>query len=341
MTEVQAEGAVAPLRWGIIGTGGIAARFAADTALLDGTQVTAVGSRTVERAAGFAADQGIPAHHGSYQALVADPSVDAVYVATPHPFHAEHALLAIAAGKHVLVEKPFTMNAVEARTVVEAARRAGVFCMEAMWTRFLPHMTRLRELLAEGAIGEVLALGVDQGMRFQQDPEHRLFAFELGGGALLDLGIYPFSFASMVFGAPQTVRASASPAFTGVDGTTSAVLTYGNGAHAVILCSATVATPMKAWIAGTEGRVELDRQWYSGSSAITLTRADGSTERFEPVEGMVRGNAKGMRYQVAEAVARIRAGELESPVMPLDETISIMGILDEVRDQIGLVYPES
>ncbi len=333
MTEV--------LRWGIIGTGGIAARFAADTALLEGTEVVAVGSRTAGRAADFAAEHGVPTHHGSYQDLVADPAVEAVYVASPHPFHAEHALLALAAGKHVLVEKPFTMNAVEARTVVEAARKAGLFCMEAMWTRFLPHMVRLRELLAENAIGEVLAMGVDQGMRFPQNPEHRLFAPDLGGGALLDLGIYPFSFASMVFGAPQTVRASATPAFTGVDGTTSAVLTYGNGAHAVILCSSGVATPMKAWLAGTEGRIELDRQWYAASSTLTLTRGDGSTEIFAPVPDLIQGRAKGMKFQVAEAVSRIRAGQTESDVMPLDETISVMGILDEVRDQIGLVYPES
>lgn len=327
------------LRWGIVGTGGIASRFAADTALLEGTEVVAVGSRSAEKAAGFAAEHGIPGHHGSYEALVADPAVEAVYIASPHPFHAEHALLAIAAGKHVLVEKPFTMNAVEARTVVEAARQAGVFCMEAMWTRFLPHMVHLRELLAAKAIGEVLALGVDQGMRFKQDPEHRLFSFELGGGALLDLGIYPFSFASMVLGQPETVRASAIPAFTGVDGTTSAVLTYGNGAHAVILCSAVVATPMKAWVAGTEGRIELDSQWYTSSSRVTLTRTDGTSEVFEPVPGLVQGRAKGMKFQVAEAVTAIRAGRRESAVMPLDETIAIMGILDEVRDQIGLAYP--
>ncbi|GAB3243816.1 Gfo/Idh/MocA family protein [Kineosporia babensis] len=333
MTEV--------LRWGIIGTGGIAGRFAADTALLEGSEVVAVGSRTAAKAADFAQANGISTHHGSYPELVADPAVQAVYVATPHPFHAEHALLAIAAGKHVLVEKPFTMNAVEARTVVEAARQAGVFCMEAMWTRFLPHMARLRELLAAEAIGEVLAMGVDQGMRFQPDPQHRLFDFGLGGGALLDLGIYPFSFASMVFGAPQTVRASAIPAFTGVDGTTSAVLTYGNGAHALITCSAVVATPMKAWLAGTEGRIELDRQWYTSTSTLTLTRADGRTETFEPVPGLVQGRAKGMKFQIAAAAEAIRAGKPESEIMPLDETISIMGILDEVRDQIGLVYPRS
>jgi predicted dehydrogenase len=329
------------LRWGVVGTGGIAAKFVADLGLLPDAEVVAVGSRSVGGAESFGDRFEIDRRHGSYADLVADPDIDAVYIATPHPFHAEHALLAIAAGKPVLVEKPFTMNACEARAVVDAARAAGVFCMEAMWTRFLPHMIRLRELLTEGAIGEVLALSADQGMRFEPDPEHRLFAPELGGGALLDLGIYPFSFASMVLGEPQTVRASATPAFTGVDQTTSAVLTYPGGAHAVLICTSAAATPMRAWIAGSQGRIDIDRPWYQASS-FTLTRADGRTERFETPDGVVQdvaqGRAKGMRFEAAEMARCLRAGLLESPMMPLDETVTIIGTLDEVRDQIGLDY---
>ena len=213
--------------------------------------------------------------------------------------------------------------------------------MEAMWTRFLPHMIRLRELLAEGALGEILAVSADQGMRFEPDPEHRLFAPELGGGALLDLGIYPFSFASMVLGVPETVRASATAAFTGVDQTTSAVLTYSGGAHAVVICTSAAATPMRAWVAGTQGRIEIDRPWYQATS-FTLTRVDGSTERYETPSGVVQdiaqGRAKGMRFEAAEMGRCLHAGLLESPVMPLDETVSILGTLDEVRDQIGLSY---
>jgi predicted dehydrogenase len=329
------------LRWGVIGTGGIAAKFVADLALLPDAEVVAVGSRTADAAEGFGERFQIDRRHSSYADLVADPEIDAVYVATPHPFHAEHALQAIAAGKPVLVEKPFAMNAVEARRVVEAARAAGVFCMEAMWTRFLPHMIRLRELLADGVLGEILAVSADQGMQFQPDPDHRLFAPELGGGALLDLGIYPFSFASMVLGVPETVRASATAAFTGVDRTTSAVLTYSGGAHAVLICTSAASTPMRAWVAGSQGRIEIDRPWYQATS-FTLTRADGSTERYETPSGVVQdialGRAKGMRYEAAEAGRCLRAGLLESPVMPLDETVSIMGTLDEVRDQIGLSY---
>ncbi|HST81544.1 MAG TPA: Gfo/Idh/MocA family oxidoreductase [Kineosporiaceae bacterium] len=329
------------VRWGVIGTGGIAAKFVADLALLPDAEVVAVGSRSADGAADFGDRFQIDRRHASYADLVADPDIDAVYIATPHPFHAEHALQAIAAGKPVLVEKPFAMNAGEARSVVDAARAAGVFCMEAMWTRFLPHMIRLRELLAEGALGEILAVSADQGMRFEPDPEHRLFAPELGGGALLDLGIYPFSFASMVLGVPETVRASATSAFTGVDQTTSAVLTYSGGAHAVVICTSAAATPMRAWVAGTQGRIEIDRPWYQATS-FTLTRMDGSTERYETPAGVVQdiaqGRAKGMRFEAAELGRCLRAGLLESPVMPLDETVSILGTLDEVRDQIGLSY---
>jgi predicted dehydrogenase len=328
----------AGLRWGIIGTGGIAARFVADVALLPAADVVAVGSRTRSRAEQFGDETAVARRHGSYQELVRDPDVDAVYVATPHPFHAEHALLAIEAGKPVLVEKPFTMNAGEARTVVEASRRAGVFCMEAMWTRFLPHMQQLRDLVAAGCVGEIVAVGADQGMRFEPDPEHRLFAPELGGGALLDLGIYPFSFASMLLGAPQAVRASATAAFTGVDQTTSAILTYPGGAHAVLVCTSAAATPMRAWVTGTAGRIELDRPWYQ-PTGLTLTRSDGSSERFQSPAGLRVGRAKGMRFEADEVHRCLRAGLLESPVMPLDETVSILGCLDEVRDQIGLADP--
>lgn len=329
------------LRWGVVGTGVIAAKFVADLALLPDAEVVAVGSRTADSAQEFGERFGIGRRYPSYAQLVNDPDLDAVYIATPHPFHAEHALQAIAAGKSVLIEKPFTMNAVEARRVVEAARAARVFCMEAMWTRFLPHMIRLRELLSRGAIGEILAVSADQGMRFEPDPEHRLFAPELGGGALLDLGIYPFSFASMVLGTPETVRASATAAFTGVDQTTSAVLTYPGGAHSVVLCTSAAATPMRAWVAGSQGRIDIDSPWYQVAS-FTLTRADGTTERFEPPAGVVRdgvqGRAKGLRFEADEVSRCLRAGKLESPVMPLDETVSIMGTLDEVRDQIGLSY---
>lgn len=319
-------------RWGILGTGGIAAMFAEDLSRLPDAEAVAVASRSVARSEEFGGRFGIPHRHGSTEDLIADPDVDAVYVATPHPAHARGALAAIAAGKHVLVEKPFTMDAGEARDVVCAARAAGVFCMEAMWTRFLPHISWLRDRLAGGALGTVRTLVADHGQHFDPDPAHRLYDPALGGGALLDLGIYPVSLASMVFGTPSSVAAVSDPAFTGVDAQTTAVLRYPGGAHAVLTSTLEAATACRAWIAGTEGRIELDPVWYAPTSA-TLIRRNGPIERFETPADVLARPGKGLRFQADEVARRVRAGELESPVMPLDETISIMDTMDEIRRQ--------
>ncbi len=195
------------LHWGILGTGGIAHAFAADLVHTDTGEIVAVGSRSQEGADRFGEQYGIGRRHGSYEALAADPDVDAIYVATPHPFHHENTLLALGAGKHVLVEKAFTMNAAQALELVAAARARGLFLMEAMWTRFLPHVVEIRRLLAEGALGRVVTVMADHGQWFAFDPSSRLFAPELGGGALLDLGVYPVSFASMVLGTPTRIEA--------------------------------------------------------------------------------------------------------------------------------------
>ena len=199
------------MRWGILGTGGIASTFAADLRLTDSGVVTAVGSRSQQSADRFADTFGIANRHPSYESLVADPDVDVIYVATPHPFHHDNAILALRAGKHVLVEKPFTMNAGEAREIVRVAREHGRFAMEAMWTRFLPHIAVIRDWLAQGTLGEIVTVTADHGQWFAEDPEFRLFAPELGGGALLDLGIYPVSFASMVLGTPTRIRLAERP----------------------------------------------------------------------------------------------------------------------------------
>lgn len=331
---------MAEVRWGVIGTGGIAARFAADAALLPDAPVVAVASRRAGGAQACAERFGVEHRFegpDAYRELAQSPLVDAVYVATPHPFHAEHGLLAIAAGKHVLIEKPFAMDAAQAADLAAAAADAGVFAMEAMWTRFLPHMVRIQELLDDGALGTVQLVHADQGMWFEPDPGHRLFAPELGGGALLDLGIYPFSFASMVLGTPEQVLASSTAAMTGVDLTTSAVLRYPSGAHAVLTCSAAASSPMRAFIAGTEGRIEIEPRWYS-NAGFRLIRRDGEDETFEAPEGISGPVAKGMRFEIAEAGRCISAGLTQSPVMPLDETVSILATLDDVRRQIGLVY---
>ncbi len=325
------------VRWGVLGTGGIASAFVTDLAGVAGCEVVAVGSRSSGPAQAFAERHAVPRWHGSHDDLLGDPDADVVYVATPHPHHAHGALAAIAAGKHVLVEKPFTMDADQARTVVDAARAAGVFCMEAMWTRFLPHTVRLRELLAEGAVGEVRTVVADHGQLFAPDTGHRLNAPELGGGSLMDLGIYPVSWASMVLGPPSRVTAVSDPAFTGVDGQTSTVLQYAGGAQAVLTTTLWAATPRRAWISGSEGSIDVDPVFYAPTS-FTLTRHDGRGERYEsPPE--VTGEGKGLRFEAAEVARCVREGLRESPGMPLDETVAIMVTMDDVRRQIGLTYP--
>jgi predicted dehydrogenase len=316
-----------PLRWGIIGTGRIASEFAADLALTDSGDVVAVGSRSRASADRFADRFGLPRRHGSYKALVADPEVDAVYVATPHPFHHANALLALEAGKAVLVEKPFTMDAREARELVAATRASGRFLMEAMWTRFLPHMRELRALLDAGALGEVVTVIADHGQWFARDPSHRLFAPELGGGALLDLGVYAVSFASMVLGEPQRIVALVDPAFTGVDGQTSVLLGHASGAQAVLTCTLAASGPTRAAIVGTEARIEVDGPFYA-PGAFTLIPREGEPRRVAPPH---EGN--GLRHEADEVARCLREGLTESPLMGLDESVSIMATIDAVLAQ--------
>ena len=316
-----------PLRWGLIGSGLIAGAFAKDMAVTDSGRVVAIGSRNQESADRFADEFHISNRHASYEALVTDPAVDVVYVATPHPMHHDSALLALDAGKPVLVEKAFTMNALEARELVDSARSKGLFLMEAMWTRFLPHIAEVRHLLASGALGDVVAVMADHGQWFAKDPAFRLFAPELGGGALLNLGVYPVSFASMVLGKPAQVAALITQAFTGVDGQTSMLFGYDGGAQAILTCTSSAKSPTRAAIVGTEARIEIDGVFYAPSS-FTLISRDGSADRFEPPH---EGN--GLHYEADEVARCLRAGLLESPLMPLDETIAIMETMDRVLAQ--------
>jgi predicted dehydrogenase len=324
---------IQPTRWGILGTGWIASLFATDLALLPDSRLVAVGSRTQARVDEFSIEFGGVRGHPTYAELVADPEVEAVYVASPHPSHHEDVLLAIEAGKAVLCEKPFTLNATQARELVDAARARGTFLMEAMWTRFLPHMVRVRELLAAGALGEVRSVYADHGQWFERNREHRLFDPELGGGALLDLGVYPISFASMVLGTPSQVTAVSDPAFTGVDGQTSILLQHNGGAQAVLTCTLEAASPVTAAIVGTDARIEIDRTWYAPTTFRLVTREGVVTEYAEPCA------PRGMQHEAAEVTRCLQAGLLESPLMPLDETVAIMATMDQVRAQIGLTYP--
>jgi predicted dehydrogenase len=318
-----------PLRWGVVGTGGIATTFAADLTLTASGRIVAVGSRHQGSADRFADQFDIPGRHASYESLVNDPDVDVVYVATPHPMHHADALLALEAGKPVLVEKAFTMNAAQARDLVDVARSKGLFLMEAMWTRFLPHMAEIRRILAEGSLGDIVTVSADHGQWFPKDPRFRLFDRELGGGALLDLGVYPVSFASMILGQPDRIATLIDPAFTGVDGQTSMLFGYTNGAQAVLTCTSGAKSPTRAAIVGTDARIEIEGDFYTPTS-FTLIPRIGTPSRFShPHRG------RGLWYEADEVARCLREGLLESPLMPLDESIAIMKTMDAVLSQLG------
>jgi len=322
------------LRWGILATGGIAHAFARDlrTAGLD---LRAVGSRRLEGARAFAEEFDVARVHGSYEALAADDEIDIVYIATPHPMHAENALLLLEHGKHVLIEKPFTLNADQAIAVRDLARAKGLLAMEAMWTRYLPHMIRIREIIESGTLGEIRAVFADHTQRISDDPAHRLNALELGGGALLDLGIYPVSFAWDMLGAPTSITATARLGGTGADTEVATIFTHASGAVSTTLSSSRAAGPNTAHVVGTEGRIDIDRVWYTPTS-FRVTAPDGTVleEFVSDIEG------RGMQFQALAAEEIIAGGATDSDRLPIDETVAIMETLDAVRRQIGLRYPE-
>ena len=311
------------LRWGILGAGRIAGVFAEGLRGLVDAELVAVGSRTAEAANAFADRYGVPRRHAGYAALVADPEVDVIYVATPHALHKEQTLLCLAAGKPVLCEKPFAINAGEAAEMIAAARERGLFLMEAMWTRFLPHVARLRELLAAGAIGEVRQLRADFSFRTAFDPRSRLFDPALGGGGLLDVGVYPVSLAWMVLGPPSRVVTLAELGATGVDEQAAMLFGYPGGQLAVLTCATRTGAPHEALLLGTEGMIRLHDAWWR-PTAMTLSVAGRPDELIE-----IPASGNGYGYEAAEVTRCLRAGRLESDVMPLDE----------VRAQWGLRYP--
>ncbi|UNX55261.1 Gfo/Idh/MocA family oxidoreductase [Georgenia sp. TF02-10] len=328
--------AAPPVRWGILGPGGIARKFAREVPARTASRVVAVGSRSADRAAAFAAEHGIEHSHGSYADLVADDDVDAVYVASPHSAHRDHALLALEAGKPVLVEKAFTRNAAEAREVFAAARARGLFAMEAMWSRFLPHQVALRAVVASGELGEVLAVAADHGQRLDQ--VERLRAPQLAGGALLDLGVYPISFTHSLLGPPAGVHAAGALTDLGVDAHEAVTLTYAD-AHprTVAVCTANMwaRTPTTATVAGTEARIDVHSRFYAPST-FTVTATDGRAWRWTP---SADAEPAGFEHEAAEVARCLAEGRTESAVMPWQATLEVMETMDEVRRQLGVVYP--
>ncbi len=321
------------VRWGILGAGNIAKKFTVGAQSLSDATVVAVGSRTQVKADEFADEFSIPNRHATYESLVADPEVDIIYVATPHPMHREHSILALNAGKPVLSEKPFTVNSKQAEEVVAVARDKKLFLMEGMWTRFFPIMFKVRELLESGAIGEPRMLQADFGFRTAVDPNGRLFDPALAGGALLDVGIYPISLTYMVFGKPDRISGVAAIGDTGVDEQSAALFGYPGGQISIVSQAVRTNTEHVARIYGTDGNIVIHAPWWK-PERLTVSAGDGSVnELYYPVE------SSGFQYEAQHVGECLRAGLLESDVMPLNETLEIMCTLDTLRAQWGLNYP--
>jgi predicted dehydrogenase len=322
------------IRWGIVGPGRIAEQVVKDFGVVDGARAVAVASRSLDRARDFAARHGIDRAHGSYADLLADPEVDVVYVATPHPQHSAVALAALRSGKALLVEKAFTATVAGAREVIELSRETGVFAMEAMWTRFQPAVVRLRELIAEGAIGEVRSVQADLGVQRDFDPTDRLFAKELGGGALLDLGVYVVSFAQMLLGDPDTVHATGSTFENGVDAEASLLLGYADGRSATLMTSLHNALPGQARVFGTAGWIDVLPRFHHPQT-IVLHRAGAEAEEITlPQLG------GGYSHELIEVTECLRAGRTESAVMPLADTLAVQQVLEDAAGQLGVTFTE-
>ncbi|MGA0901551.1 MAG: Gfo/Idh/MocA family protein [Candidatus Nanopelagicaceae bacterium] len=317
-------------RWGVIGTGGIARAFAKDLELTDGDRVTHFGSRTPAKAEALAREFGATPITG-YENLV-NADVDAIYVATPHSLHSQNAILALSAGKPVLVEKPFAGNAQQAKAMIDSAQSQKIPLMEAMWSRFLPNFIRLRGIVNSGVIGEIISIQADHGQALPKDPYYRLHSPELAGGALLDLGIYPISLASMLLGRPEKIIADGVMNESGVDSQTSMIFTYENGAQANLTTTLLVRTPCVATIVGSIGRVEIDSNFYTPTSMRTVI--SGETKEYP---NLYLGH--GLREQALAFKDLIESGEIESKVMSHSESLEIMETMDEIRQQIGLRYP--
>jgi predicted dehydrogenase len=324
-----------PLKWGIVAPGGIANKFA--DAVRDFTvgTVVAVGSRDAGRAADFAEGHGIPRSYGSYADLVADDEVEAVYVASPHSGHQEHALLAINAGKHVLIEKALARNSSEVEDIFAAAQQHRVLAMEAMWTRHLPHMAEVRRRVADGAIGEIVTLAADHGQALDLPNDHRLKSPELAGGALLDLGVYPIAFCVDLLGAPVEVKALGRLTDTGVDGHVSLVLDYGGKTLAVLDTTLWTKTPTTAVVSGTEGSIEIDGDFYA-PNRTRLRKADRSRTVVEEWGGPIDN---GFQFEAAEVARCVADGKQESARMTWASSRAVIGVLDEARRQVGVRYP--
>ena len=322
-----------PFHWGIIGPGKIAHQFASDISKINGCKLHAVASRSIERAQAFAQQYNAPHAYDSYSDIVNCPELDAVYIATPHTSHFENTMLCLKAGIPVLCEKPFALNTAQARQMVEYAQANNVFLMEALWTRFLPSTLKVMELINAGTIGELVAVKADFGFKAPFNPESRLFNPDLGGGSLLDIGIYPVFLALLLLGKPQQIKAFANFGATGVDMDCGVLFKYDNQKLAHLHSTLLARTKTEAFIYGTEGTIHMHSRWHEPTS-ISLISLDGRPENFH-----FEWPDNGYGFEAKEVMKCIEQGLQESPSRTLNDTLLLMETLDAIRAEIGLRYP--
>lgn len=331
--EVASLNSNGQLRWGVLATGGIAGAIGWELKVA-GANRAAAASRSLEKAQAFAEQYGFERAYGSYEELYADPDVDIIHIASPHAFHTEQALAALHAGKHVVIEKALTLNRAQAAEIARLAEAKGLLAMEAMWSRYLPHMVRIREIVRSGVLGEIRMLRAEHAQLLSADPAHRLNDLSLGGGALLDLGTYPISFAVDILGLPEEIQAMGRLGETGADTELSLSMRHRGGALSSIFASSRVAGRNTAEILGTAARIEIDATWYQPTN-FRVIGTDGNV--WEHYQSPIPNG--GWRFQLLEAERLIGAGQRDGVIQPLAESVAIMGVFDEIRRQIGVNYP--
>ena len=321
------------IRWGVLGTGNIARKFARGLSVLDDAELLAVGSRAQDTADVFGDEFDVSHRYDSYAALADDADVDVIYISTPHPFHKENTLLCLNAGRAVLCEKPFAMNVAEVEAMVACAREKKIFLMEAMWTHFFPAITKVRNLLADGAIGDLRMVKADFGYVCNLGPEHRSLNLELGGGGLLDVGVYTIALAQMVYGGePERIASMVEIGETGVDDQAAMILGYPGGAMAILACAVRTSTVMDAIIIGTKGKLRIGPNFWQPDE-VTLSMG-GRDETFS-----FKRLGNGYGYQAQDVMKCLREGKLESDIMPHEKSLAVMRTMDKLRADWGLRYP--
>ncbi|MCB9287829.1 MAG: Gfo/Idh/MocA family oxidoreductase [Lewinellaceae bacterium] len=320
--------------WGIIGPGRIAHKFAQDLDKLPNARLHAVASRSEERAKAFALQYGAPHAYGAYEEITLCPDLDVVYIATPHPGHHDNTIMCLKAGIPVLCEKPFAMNSRQVQEMVDAAHAGDTFLMEAIWTRFTPSTTKALELIGHGMIGDVLSVKADFGFRAPFDPRGRLFDKALGGGSLLDIGIYPVFLALLVMGKPADIQALAHIGPTGVDEELGVLFKYNNGQMAHLHSSIRSYTKTEAFIYGERGTIHLHTRWHEPTTLSLIL------EDRRPRDYRFDYHTNGYSYEAEEVMHCLDHGLKESPLLPLSFSKGLMEVLDAIREKVGLIYVE-